>query len=411
MSLSAEEIKVGQKYDLTGEFFPYVERQLLYLLCDTYELINADQVNELKFELLKDTYLFQLIRESYLNKTIPDEVSKRELEVNNNLQRLVESTKEIINKLNLNKGKFTQDKNANRQLLLSEGIKENQINELFELGKLQYNRGDYTVSSDLLSNFKSLSNNHELLLKATWGKLASDINNEEFDNANCEILKLNEIIENNLQTMKSVEQLKFRISLINYSLFVYFNMGNYGQLIDNFMTTSNLTAIENGSPWIIRYLIVSIFMTMDFKKLKDLTKAVNVELYEYQDPFTELFEILFTTLKFNKLNEVLKNVKILIKTDYFISKIQSDILLKNISHLILTTILKIYSNLTIEKLFEIVKIDENFIKNDEQIEIDSISGILSLKEKVNNGDLYYQVYERTKALNYKSTQMTSNAFN
>lgn len=415
MSLSTEEITIAQTYDLTGEFFPYVERQLLYLLSETYELINDDQedVNELKSELLKDTYLFQLIRESYAGKEIPAEIAQREKDVTVQLEQLTESTKEIIDKLNANKGKLTQDKNSNRQLLLSEGIKESQIDELFELGKLQYNRGDYTVSSDLLSNFKSLSNNHDLLLKATWGKLASDINNEEFDNANSEIIKLNEIIDNNLfQTLKPIDQLKFRCALIHYSLFVFFNTGNYSQLVDSFMSISNLAAIENGSPWVIRYIIISMFMTMDFKKLRDLIKAVNIESYEYQDPFTELFQILFTTLEFSKLNTVIEKVKILIKTDYFISKVDSELLMANINKLILTSILKVYSNLTIDKLAKIVKVDERYINENESISINPTTGVLSLNDNsIGGGDLYHQVYEKTKALNYKSTQMMSNAFN
>lgn len=406
MGLTAAEKAVGTKYDLTGDFFPYLERQVLYVLAQELEKVAEDQsaIVDLKKGLLKGTNLFALAKEVGVPAA---DIAEREAAVNGELEALTASTKDIIAALNANKGSFTQDKAANRQLLMGAGISEAQINELFALGKLQYNRGDYTLASDLLSNFKSLSNNQALLVEATWGKLASNINAEEYEDAQVELTKLQEVLET--KSMSALEQLKFRLSLAHYALFVYLPRGKYSELLEVLMTADMLSAIENGAPWLLRYAVAAMFLSGEFKRCKDLVRAVNVETYEYSDPLTTVFQVVFSTLDFTKLNDLLVGVSALCKTDYFLAKAPEGTLVKNVTTAVLRAVLRVYSGLTLESLSQVVKLEDKYVQECAQVVVGE-DGVLTLADKPAAADLYHQVYEKTKALNYKSTQMAEKAF-
>ncbi|GMM28291.1 hypothetical protein DAMA08_010070 [Martiniozyma asiatica (nom. inval.)] len=421
MTLSAEQIAIGKKYDLTEKFITYLDRHLINPLLENLELIeDAKTVGQAEYELLKDTYMTNYVGELYMklnpNGKIPDEITNKEKEISAKLEELNKSTKITLDKLVSSEvqDNLKQDKNENRQFLKSHGIDDAKINELFELGQLQFNRGDYITASDLLNNFKLLSTDQNLLVKATWGRLVCEINNDEWVESKNEMTKLRDVIDNRNFQGSTVDQLKFRTWLIHYALFIYFNSKEAGlsQLVDLFMSSSYLSTVEAACPWILRYISVALLYSGDFKKLKELLKAIEVESYEYQDPFTNLLATSFTTFKFEQLNEIINEIKVLVKTDYFISKLDSEKLLNVISEIVLSNVVKIYQGLTVESLQQIVNIDaeqvKKIVESSESIEL-SADGVLTLKKE--NGDLYYQVYEKTKALNYKSTQILGNAFN
>lgn len=421
MTLSAEQIAIGKKYDLTEKFITYLDRHLINPLLENLELIeDAKTVGQAEYELLKDTYMTNYVGELYMklnpNGKIPDEITNKEKEISAKLEELNKSTKITLDKLVSSEvqDNLKQDKNENRQFLKSHGIDDAKINELFELGQLQFNRGDYITASDLLNNFKLLSTDQNLLVKATWGRLVCEINNDEWVESKNEMTKLRDVIDNRNFQGSTVDQLKFRTWLIHYALFIYFNSKEAGlsQLVDLFMSSSYLSTVEAACPWILRYISVALLYSGDFKKLKELLKAIEVESYEYQDPFTNLLATSFTTFKFEKLNEIINEIKVLVKTDYFISKLDSEKLSNVISEIVLSNVVKIYQGLTVESLQQIVNIDaeqvKKIVESSESIEL-SADGFLTLKKE--NGDLYYQVYEKTKALNYKSTQILGNAFN
>ncbi|TID29253.1 hypothetical protein CANINC_002049 [Pichia inconspicua] len=410
-ALTEEQKDVAKKYDLTGTLTQFVDRHLLYpLLENSVCIYPANVIDQLEFDVLKDTYMLKSLQEIYHNihpdeKDLPQEFATREKEIMDKLVPLNESTKKTLEILCSPEVQqhLKQDKISNRELIKAHGIDDAKILELYEFGKLQYNRGDYVMASDLLNNFKLLSTDQTLVQKAVCGKLVSDIMSGDVDEAKEELNKLREIIDNKTFTGTSIEQLKLRNWMIHNSLFIYFSEkeltdpSHLSTMNELFMSSSYSSTIEASSPWILRYIIASILYTKDFRRLKDIAKAVEIESYEYQDPFTTLINVLTTSFEFHRLASIIEEIKIVAETDFFLNHLNKDILLANIYELSIKNILKVYKTATakdLQKFIGNVEIPDEFlvVKNDK------------------SDDLYFQTYEKTKALSFKSSQFLSNAF-
>ncbi|GMM45915.1 hypothetical protein DAPK24_024900 [Pichia kluyveri] len=435
--MDSKQIELARKFDLTNHFFDFVDRHLMYPLLDNLVTIyDVKEVDNLQFNVLKDTYMTKELKELYLSinpneKDLPTEYLNRENDIINELVPLNESTKETLNILCSKEiqSNLKQNKIENRELIKTRGIDDDKILELYKFGKLQYNRGDYVMASDLLNNFKLLSINQDLILKATCGKFISDILSGDIEEAKNEMINLRDVIDNRNYQGSSIDQLKLRNWLIHNSLFIFFNEndlkkqsinGNINLQLLNmneiFLSSSYISTIEASCPWILRYIISSVLYTKDFKRLKDIIKAVEIENYEYNDPFTNLIQNLFIDFKFNKLNEILNNIEILIEIDFFINHLSKDEFINNIIELIIRSVLKIYKKLSINQLFKFVesnlcdlnKLNEIINKSNE-LKINIENNIVSLNDDENINNPYFTVYEKTKALSFKSNQFLNNA--
>lgn len=435
--MDSKQIELARKFDLTNHFFDFVDRHLMYPLLDNLVTIyDVKEVDNLQFNVLKDTYMTKELKELYLSinpneKDLPTEYLNRENDIINELVPLNESTKETLNILCSKEiqSNLKQNKIENRELIKTRGIDDDKILELYKFGKLQYNRGDYVMASDLLNNFKLLSINQDLILKATCGKFISDILSGDIEEAKNEMINLRDVIDNRNYQGSSIDQLKLRNWLIHNSLFIFFNEndlkkqsinGNTNLQLLNmneiFLSSSYISTIEASCPWILRYIISSVLYTKDFKRLKDIIKAVEIENYEYNDPFTNLIQNLFIDFKFNKLNEILNNIEILIEIDFFINHLSKDEFINNIIELIIRSVLKIYKKLSINQLFKFVesnlcdlnKLNEIINKSNE-LKINVENNIVSLNDDENINNPYFTVYEKTKALSFKSNQFLNNA--
>ena len=435
--MDSKQIELARKFDLTNHFFDFVDRHLMYPLLDNLVTIyDVKEVDNLQFNVLKDTYMTKELKELYLSinpneKDLPTEYLNRENDIINELVPLNESTKETLNILCSKEiqTNLKQNKIENRELIKTRGIDDDKILELYKFGKLQYNRGDYVMASDLLNNFKLLSINQDLILKATCGKFISDILSGDIEEAKNEMINLRDVIDNRNYQGSSIDQLKLRNWLIHNSLFIFFNEndlkkqsinGNINLQLLNmneiFLSSSYISTIEASCPWILRYIISSVLYTKDFKRLKDIIKAVEIENYEYNDPFTNLIQNLFIDFKFNKLNEILNNIEILIEIDFFINHLSKDEFINNIIELIIRSVLKIYKKLSINQLFKFVesnlcdlnKLNEIINKSNE-LKINVENNIVSLNDDENINNPYFTVYEKTKALSFKSNQFLNNA--
>lgn len=435
--MDSKQIELARKFDLTNHFFDFVDRHLMYPLLDNLVTIyDVKEVDNLQFNVLKDTYMTKELKELYLSinpneKDLPTEYLNRENDIINELVPLNESTKETLNILCSKEiqSNLKQNKIENRELIKTRGIDDDKILELYKFGKLQYNRGDYVMASDLLNNFKLLSINQDLILKATCGKFISDILSGDIEEAKNEMINLREVIDNRNYQGSSIDQLKLRNWLIHNSLFIFFNEndlkkqsinGNINLQLLNmneiFLSSSYISTIEASCPWILRYIISSVLYTKDFKRLKDIIKAVEIENYEYNDPFTNLIQNLFIDFKFNKLNEILNNIEILIEIDFFINHLSKDEFINNIIELIIRSVLKIYKKLSINQLFKFVESNlcdlnklKEIINKSNELKINVENNIVSLNDDENINNPYFTVYEKTKALSFKSNQFLNNA--
>lgn len=436
MALTETQKTVAKTYDLTAQVLPFVDRHLLYPLLDSLVAFQpVEDVDQLEFDVLKDTYMTGLLRNIYQSlhpdaSDLPKELLDRDAEIMAKLVPLNESTKKTLDILCSKdvQENLKQDKVSNRELIKKHGIDDEKILELYEFGKLQYNRGDYVMASDLLNNFKLLSINEDLILNATCGKFVSDITSADIAEAKNEMTKLREIIDNRNFKGTPLEQLKLRNWLIHNSLFIFFNDKELADAVssnnklnnmnDVFLSSSYLSTIEASCPWILRYIIAIVLYTKDMKKLKDVIRAVEIENYEFKDPFTNLISALFITFDFNSIPQILFEVTTLVKSDFFLSHFQFNHFLERIIELVLKSLLKVYKSLSVTNIKvllgneDIITDDlvKNIIDENNDLVVDPEAMLVTAKADSTSKDKYFQVYEKTKALSFKSTQYFNNAF-
>ncbi|ODV96151.1 hypothetical protein PACTADRAFT_33332 [Pachysolen tannophilus NRRL Y-2460] len=425
--LTQEELELARQYDLSSKIIPFLDRHLIYPLIESLDLIYDEKIiNQLSYDLLKETNMVKFVKDKYqtLNpgKEFPPELLEKEKFVSSELIRLDSETKNTLNILSRREvqDNLKQDKNYNKEYLEKNfQITEEKINELYEFGQFQYNRGDYVMASDLLNNFKVLSTNNDLNISATWGRLASEIIRLDWDNALQELGKLRDLVDSR-SFSDPLTQLHHRTWIIHWSLFPFFNtLNGLDQLCDLFFSSSYLSTIQAACPWILRYLVAAVISTslknhqsnVFQKRLKDLIKVVSQEQYEYNDPLTMFLKSLYLEFDFVEAQNNLKKIEVLVKTDFFLNNI-AEKCLENSRYLISEVYCRVHSKIDLLQLSESLNLSKeqgekwiaNLIKETKlDAKINESEGTIIMNHQVNS--VYQQVIEKTKGLSFRSNQI------
>ncbi|QPG76301.1 hypothetical protein FOA43_003687 [Brettanomyces nanus] len=185
-------------------------------------------------------------------------------------------------------------------------------------------------------------------------------------------------------------------------------------MVDLLLSSSYMSTIQASCPWILRYLIVAVLQMRQYKRLRDIVRAVDVETYEFQDPFSKLVQTLFVTCDFDNLSSIVDEISVLIETDFFISNLDGERLMLNLQELIFNTVAKIYKGITVESLGKMLNRDTSDVEKFLEEQKDKVTleedGTISFNRQA-PPSVYQQVYEKTKAFNFKANQMLNTAFN
>lgn len=427
-----EELAIARQYDLTPKTISFLDRHLVYPIVESLRDIYDDKtIAQLSLDLFKETNMTQFVKEQYklVQGSVPAELSAKEEQIEKTFATLNEETKEILAVLADQEvqDNLKQDKSLNKQYLESQhGITEAKINKLFEFGQFQYNRGDYAMASDLLSNFRILSTNQESVISATWGKLAADILRVDWEQALKELSKLREVVDSR-SFADPLTQLHNRTWVIHWSLFPFFNSENgLDQLLDLFFSSSYLSTIQAASPWILRYLIAAVVSSENFtknnlsnptfqKRLKDLIRVVGQEQYEYRDPLTDFIKALYIDFDFSEANVKLQEAAVILKTDFFLQNI-ADVFLENSKHLITEVYCRVHQRINIAEISKNLNLSKEegekwiaHLINETKMDakINENEGTVILEHPVTS--VYQQVIEKTKALSFKANQIIASS--
>lgn len=433
--LTQEELAIAREYDLTSKVIPFLDRHLSYPILDSLrELYGDEAIDGSIFELFKDTNMIQFLQNQYIkihgnDKNLPIELSKEQEEkITKKFNELKDSTSKILSILNQSEVQehLKQDKVLNREYLSKEfEVTDEQINELYEFGQFQYNRGDYVFASDLLSNFRALSTNVDMCTNATWGKLASDIIRLEWDSAIKELKNLRDVVDSRSNFTNPLIQLHNKVWIIHWSLFPFFNNEDgLEQLLELFFSSSYLSTIQAASPWILRYLVVAVVcsesssnknnlsLNPNFqKRLKDLIKVVKQEEYEYRDPLTDFIKSLYIDYDFKEANLKLIEASNILKTDFFLTNLTETFLI-NSRHLISEVYCKVHQRINLNDISKSLNLNKeegekliaNLIKDTKMdAKIDESEGTVILNHPTTS--VYQQVIEKTKGLSFKANQI------
>lgn len=230
---------------------------------------------------------------------------------------------------------------------------------MYHFGQYQYTLGAYADAANFLYHFLLFSPSDDLNVSAHWGKLASNILSGEWDAALVDVKDLRDIIDSSAQPLS---QLQARAWLLHWSLFVYFNLEDGSQaLLDMFLSPAYLNTIQTSCPHLLRYLVAAAILSRSAsnstRRLKDLTRIVQMEEYQYSDPVTNFLKDLYLDFDFDKAQERLAVAESVVRADFFLSGF-ADAFIENARWLVSEVFCRIHQRIDIKDLSKTLNLGE-----------------------------------------------------
>ncbi|WWC65295.1 eukaryotic translation initiation factor 3 subunit E [Kwoniella dejecticola CBS 10117] len=332
------------EYDLTQKLIPHLDRHLAIPLLNHLSdvaIYPAEQLAKAQYDLVKGTNMVDYVESLHEQAGAGEsrDFAKLREEATARYQELQEKAQPVMKVIEdpdaVAKLRSGVDKDKNLDLLKSEyNINIDQINALYHFGQYQYTLGAYAPAANFLYHFLIFSPSLDLNISAHWGKLSSNILSGEWDAALTEIKDLRDAIDNPHGTSmaKPLAQLQARTWLLHWSLFVFFNLGE-GQgcqgLLEMFLSPAYLNTIQTSCPHLLRYLVAAAVISRRAPKpagtrgnrdhVKELTKIVQMEEYQYSDPITGFLKDLFADFDLNQAQQRLTVAENVVRSDFFLS--------------------------------------------------------------------------------------------
>jgi translation initiation factor 3 subunit E len=284
------------------------------------------------------------------------------------------------------------------------------VNALYDFGQFQFRCGQYGPAADMLYQFRVLSTDNDKVSGATWGKLASEILQTNWESAVDELKNVRENIDTKLFNNPRA-QLDHRTMLVHWSLFPLFNFDAAREpILDMFVSAAYINTIQTAAPWALRYLIAAVITgrnrarnsSLQQKQMKDVIRYVRQEAYEYTDPITQFVNALYIAHDFEAAREALHKAEQVCRSDFFLAS-SADAFVDAARHLICESYCKIFSRMNIRDLSEKLGLNPddgekwivNLIRETRlDAKIDSQDGTVVMNHPPNN--VYQQVIEKTK---------------
>lgn len=389
---------------------------------ESKEIYASEETLRAKIELLQKTRMVDLAGDFYkqLNKEsdIPDDMKNTRAEVIQSLQSLSKKAEKILEFLKDadNKQKLRATLENKKQMLQTiskeNEIDEEQIEALFRYAKFQFDCGKYEISADLLDQFLLVSTDQAQTRSAMWGKLASNCLLQKWDQANEDLTKLKDMIEQT--TFKTfLEQMRNRCWVCHWSLFVFFNQSEQGavNLCDMFFQDKYMQAIQYEAPYLLRYLAAAVIMVKRRRasSVRDICRIMQVE--QYRDPVLEFFDQLFVKFDFDGAQVALENCDSMLKNDFFLAK-HINAFNENARMHIFETYCRVQKTIQIEELAKKLNLTledaerwiVNLIRTSKlRAKIDMEAGIVTMLTDTHS--THEQIFDKTKQMLAKTYQL------
>uniref|UniRef100_A0A2K6JXT2 Eukaryotic translation initiation factor 3 subunit E n=1 Tax=Rhinopithecus bieti TaxID=61621 RepID=A0A2K6JXT2_RHIBE len=269
------------------------------------KIYNEKELLQGKLDLLSDTNMVGFAMDVYKNlysDDIPHALREKRTTVVAQLKQLQAETKLIV--------KMFEDPETTRQMQSTRdgrmlfdcladkhGFRQEYLHTLYRYAKFQYECGNYSGAAEYLYFFRVLvPATDRNAASSRWGKLASEILQQNCDADMEDLTWLKETTDNN-SVSSPLQSLQQRAWLIHWSLF-FLQSPQRCDIIDLFLYQSQyLNAIQIMCPHILHYLTTAVITNKSVQKhwqvLKDLVKVTQQESYTYKDPITESVECLY----------------------------------------------------------------------------------------------------------------------
>jgi translation initiation factor 3 subunit E len=362
-------------------------------------------------------FAMDIYRQIHNTEDVPDEMTDRRKVVISNLTELQGTAAPIVDfLLDENKVKdLRNDKAYNIRMLQDQyNISTDDIEVLFKFAKFQFECGNYSAASDFLVQYRGLCTKLEKSFSALWGKFASEILLQHWNEALEDLNKLQEYIDSK-SFSSALAQLQQRIWLIHWSLFVFFNHENgMNFLVDMLMQDRYINAIQTGAPHMLRYLAAAVIINKKRRNvLKELIKLIKSEKYIYSDPVTDFILCLFVDYDFEGAQKKLKECETVLANDYFLTACVDDFV-ENARLFIFETYCRIHETIDMKMLATKLNMDQesaekwiaNLIRNARlNAKIDSQQGTVVMGSQ--HPGVYEQIVDKTKNLTARTYHLAN----
>lgn len=291
------------------------------------------------------------------------------------------------------------------------------IDTCHNYAKFQYECGNYSGAAEYLYFHRVLVQpTDKNYLNGLWGKLASEILMQKWDEALEDLKRLQSFIDESTFN-SSLQTLQQRTWLIHWSLFVFFNHPKgRDMVIDLFLYQKQyLNAIQTTCPWILRYLSTAVIIMNNKGNrrniMKDLVKVIQEESYTYRDPITQFIEDLYVKFDFDGAQQKLRECETVLVNDFFLVACLEDFI-ENSRLMIFETFCRIHQCISIGMLAEKLNMTPeeaerwivNLIRNAKlDAKIDSRLGHVVMGTQTLSP--YQMLIEKTKALSFRSQML------
>lgn len=417
-------------YDLTSKLGPFLDRHLVFPLMEflsVKRIYDETDLQRAKLELLSNTNMVDFAMDIhgslYPGQPVPAELPERRSRVVSELKRLQTETEPIFKIFSDNEVQkqlqTSRDHRALMQFLIeNHDFRPEMLDTLYTFAKFQYECGNYSGAADYLYLHRGLVPvSDKNFLNGLWGKLASEILTQNWENALEDLNRLKEFIESNLTT-SPLQALQQRTWLIHWSLFVFFNHSKGRELIIEMFLYQQpyLNALQTMCPHVLRYLATAVVINKNSRRaaMKDLVRVIQQESYTYKDPITEFLAHLYVDFDFDAAQEKLQQCAAVLENDFFLVACQTDFI-ENARLMIFELFCRIHQcisiNMLAEKLNMSPKDAERWIVNlirqaKLDAKIDSQQGHVVMGTQAVSP--YQQLIEKTKTLSFRTQMLAIN---
>lgn len=411
------------EYDLTRKISGFLDKHLILPLLEYISVKSIYEETSLlktKLEVLLGTSMVDYAGDTYkmiYQTDLPQELLDKRACVLANIQDIevkLEPVKVIFSPETMKE--VAQCKNAKDLVASLESkynFKTEMLDDMFDAARMFFDVGNYNTASEYLRIVRQLvTPGTQRHLDACWGRLASEILVQNWNEAMEDLEKLKDAIdypnEDRPASRTYLIQLQQRTWMLHWSLFVFFNHPQGKEkLIEWFMQNpTHLNAIQTLAPHLLRYLTVCVITSSDKKKknlVRDLVYLIQQESYSYRDPVTEFLECLFIKFDFDETQQKLRTCETVLPNDFFLTGCYEEFM-ENARLLMFESFCRIHRTVGISVLAEKLNMDAddaekwivNLIRNARMdAKIDSQKGVIIMGTETISP--YQQVIERTKA--------------